>query len=135
VGAGADFFTVNAPPADVTHIICNPPYGQNRRGELAVRFIEHALELQVPQVAMLLRADFDSAVSRQHLFRHNPVYAGKLVLLHRVKWFVGPSSPSDNHAWFLYDQAHVGAPTIRYITRREAEDMILEQPAMLGGAL
>src|SRR5262249_49137964 len=80
----------------------NPPYGEGRRGEEAVRFIEHALELGVPRVAMLLRNDFDSAISRQHLFRHNPTFAGKLVLLNRIKWFDGPSSPSDNHAWFCW---------------------------------
>ena len=120
-GTTSDFFTVTAPPADITDIVCNPPYGESRRGELAVGFIEHALELPVARVAMLLRVDFDSAISRQHLFRDNPSFAGKIVLLNRIKWFAGPSSPSDNHAWFLWNRAHVGAPLIRYATRSEAE--------------
>lgn len=84
-------------------------------------FIEHALWLKVPRIAMLLRVDFDSALGRQPLFRFNPFFAGKVVLLNRIKWFQGPSSPSDNHALFLWDHQHKGPPTIQYITRAEAE--------------
>jgi hypothetical protein len=69
VGTGADFLTTSAPPPNVDSIVTNPPFG--KQGRLAEAFISHALEL-VPFVAMLLRVDFDSAKSRQHLFRHNP---------------------------------------------------------------
>jgi hypothetical protein len=121
VGTAQDFLTVRTPPPDTSHLICNPPYGVNRRGEEAVAFIEHALELRVPYVAMLLRVDFDSAVTRAHLFRHCSTFAGKVVLLGRIRWFEGPSSPSDNHSWFLWDREHAGPPLIRYASRREAE--------------
>ena len=120
VGTEHDFLTINEPPVGVDTVICNPPYGENRRGELAVAFIEHALALKVPRIAMLLRADFDSAVTRQHLFRNEPRFAFKLVLLNRIKWFDGPSSPSDNHAWFCWMQDNEDLPTIRYISREEA---------------
>ena len=121
VGTDEDFFTITMPPTDVDCIVCNPPYGERRRGELAVAFIEHALELKVSRIAMLLRNDFDSAITRQHLFRHNPQFAGKLILLNRIKWFDGSSSPSDNHAWFLFSRTHRGPPQIHYVTRREGE--------------
>jgi hypothetical protein len=117
----ADFLTITTAPTGTSDLITNPPYGENKRGELAVRFIEHALELKVPRVAMLLRNDFDSALTRQSLFRCNPNFAGKITLLNRIKWFEGPSSPSDNHAWFLWHRNHIGPPVIRYATRREAE--------------
>jgi hypothetical protein len=121
VGTSEDFFSIAAPPG-VTDIVTNPPYGQHRRGEEAERFIERALSFStIKRVAMLLRNDFDSAISRQHLFRNNSMFAGKIVLLNRIKWFPGPSSPSDNHAWFLWDWEHVGPPIIRYTTKREAE--------------
>jgi hypothetical protein len=68
---------------------------------------------------MLLRNDFDSATTRQHLFRNEPRFAFKLVLLNR-KWFEGPSSPSDNHSWFVWQHDNVDLPTIRYISRIEA---------------
>ena len=69
---------------------------------------------------MLLRNDFDSAITRQHLFRNEPRFAFKLVLLNRIKWFDGPSSPSDNHAWFCWLQDNEDLPTIRYISKEEA---------------
>jgi hypothetical protein len=121
IGTDDDFLARSEAPLHISHLLTNPPYGQSRRGEMAVRFIEHALELNIPHVAMLLRADFDSAIGRQHLFRDNPTFAGKVVLLNRIKWFVGASSPSDNHAWFLWRRGHRGAPSIQYVTRREAE--------------
>jgi predicted RNA methylase len=121
IGTDDDFLARAEAPLHISDLITNPPYGENRRGELAVRFIEHALELGVPRIAMLLRNDFDSAITRQHLFRNEPRFAGKIVLLNRIKWFVGPSSPSDNHSFFLWDRGHRGAPSIHYVTRHEAE--------------
>jgi hypothetical protein len=84
-GTEHHFLTINEPPSLTDAIITNPPYGENRRGEMAVAFIEHALRLKIPRVAMLLRNDFDSALSRQHLFRNEPRFAFKLVLLNRIK--------------------------------------------------
>ena len=121
VGTAEDFLTIAARPPEVSDIITNPPYGENRRGELAVRFIEHALKLPVPRIAMLLRNDFDSAFNRQHLFRWCPDFAGKVVLLNRIKWFEGPSWPSDNHAWFLWNRTNLGPAVIRYAARVETD--------------
>jgi hypothetical protein len=124
IGTSQEFFSVVAPPSGVDLLISNPPYGDDRRGSLAEQCIEHALDLEIPQVVLLLRNDFDSAVGRQHLFRHNPQFAAKLVLLTRIKWFEGPKSPSDNHSWFVWSQAHVGPPTIRYISKREVDSHV-----------
>jgi hypothetical protein len=123
VGSGSDFLSIAEPPmAGVTDIITNPPLGPNRRGEQAVSFIKHSLRLPVRRVAMLLPIDFDSAVSRQDLFRYCPAFAGKIVLLNRIRWIVGSiGSPSMNHCWCLWDHANVDAPTIRYVSRREVE--------------
>jgi hypothetical protein len=121
VGTTEDFLTVAAPPPEVDSVITNPPYGPNKRGELAVRFIEHALKLPVLRVAMLLRVDFDSAFNRQHIFRRCPDFAGKIILLNRIRWFEGPSGPSDNHSWFLWDRSHLGPPTIHYGARVEMD--------------
>ena len=97
-------------------IITNPPY------ELATEFCEHALRLMEPvngMVAMLLRTDFDHAKSRTHLFRDCPAFTKKVVLMKRICWFVEANgkpkaSPSFNHAWFIWDWKHEGAPTIAY---------------------
>ena len=81
IGTEHDFLTIDEPPFLTDAIITNPPYGENRRGELAIAFIAHALALKVPRIAMLLRDDFDCAITRQHLFRNEPRFAFKLVLL------------------------------------------------------
>jgi hypothetical protein len=111
-----DFLRHRAPPhSRVDAIVTNPPYGADRRGVLACAFIRHALSLEVRITAMLLRVDFDSAKTRVDLFRDNPTFAGKIVLLDRIKWFDGPSAPSDNHAWFVWDRAStVGRPWTAY---------------------
>jgi hypothetical protein len=129
VGTCNDFLAVSEPPTDVDAIICNPPYGERRRGEMAMAFIEHALVLPVARICMLLRSDFDSAITRQCVFRNCARFAGKLVLLNRIRWFEGSSSPSDNHAWYLWFVDHVGPPIIRYVTRAEAE-AAMKQPAI-----
>jgi hypothetical protein len=121
VVATTDDFLQHTRPPDrlVDAIVTNPPYGDDRRGALACRFIRHALGLRVNVVAMLLRVDFDSGKSRVDLFRDNPDFAGKVVLLDRIKWFEGPSSPSDNHAWFTWHRrGHLsGSPRLAYATR------------------
>ena len=68
-------------------------------------------------VAMLLPIDFDSAKTRVHLFGNCSAFAAKFVLLSRIRWFPGASSPSVNHAWFLWSRAHAGLPTIHYAAR------------------
>jgi hypothetical protein len=120
VGTAHDFLQIVEPPTGVDLLVTNPPYGECRRGELAVAFIEHALTFELPCIAMLLRVDFDSAITRQHLFRNEPRFAFKLVLLNRIKWFEGPNSPSDNHSWFVWRQDNEDAPTIRYVSKKEA---------------
>lgn len=95
-----------------TAIITNPPYA------LAREFCENAIEIVKPWdgfVAMLLRTDFDHAKTRQHLFGECPAFAKKVVLTKRIKWFEDSTgSPSFNHAWFIWDWQHKGAPTLAY---------------------
>jgi hypothetical protein len=109
-----DFFTIGVDGfgRHDSGIITNPPYAG------ATAFVEHALKLTHDDkgfVAMLLRTDFDHAKSRRHLFADHPAFAKKLVLTKRIQWFEdSKSSPSFNHAWFIWDWQHQGAPTIAY---------------------
>jgi len=92
-------------------IVTNPPY------VLAKEFIKHALYLteHVGMVAMLLRTDFDHAKTRANLFGNHPAFAKKVVLTKRIQWFEdSKGSPSFNHAWFIWDHRHQGAPTLAY---------------------
>jgi len=123
IGSSHDFLCVTEPPvAGVTDIITNPPYGPERRGELAIAFIRHALSLPIPRIAMLLPVDFDSAISRQDVFRFCPAFAGKIVLLNRIRWIAGSTgSPSMNHSWFCWDKTSIDAPALKYVSKREVE--------------
>ena len=115
-GLVADFLDFGEEPDGFEAIITNPPY------ELATEFCERALQLTERSggmVAMLLRTDFDHAKSRTHLFRDNPSFCKKLVLMRRIAWFVEANgkpkaSPSFNHAWYIWDWKHSGPPTIAY---------------------
>ncbi len=118
VRSGVDFLqTTELPDASIRGICTNPPYDR------AVEFCEHALRLTKPVggfVAMLLRVDFDSAKTRAHLFAGNAAWCKKIVLTKRIVWFVDPetgkpkASPSENHAFYLWNHKHFGAPTISY---------------------
>jgi len=120
INEGFDFLAQTHRPIEA--IITNPPYN------LATEFIEHALKIMEPNshheqspciVAMLLRTDFDHAKSRSHLFADCPAFAKKVVLTKRITWFepepgAKGKSPSFNHAWFIWDLKHKGAPTLAY---------------------
>lgn len=119
ISTGVDFLTVSdrcAREHGIAAIVTNPPY------DSATEFCAHALRLMEPVagvVAMLLRTDFDHAKSRSHLFRDCPAFAKKLVLTKRIVWFepepgAKGKSPSFNHAWFIWDWQHEGAPTLAY---------------------
>jgi hypothetical protein len=118
-GTTDDFLARSSAQPGVDAIVTNPPFGFG--GRLACRFIEHALEL-APIVATLARIDFDSGRTRVHLFRDNPTFAQKVVLLHRIVWFEreGPAGPSENHCWLIWDRRHRGPPTIAYAGNGEA---------------
>jgi hypothetical protein len=112
-----DFLTCITPPEPgIQAVISNPPYGAG--GRTAVAFIERALWLTPVAVIMLLKADFDSAKTRTHLFGDCPVFSGKIVPLDRITWFKRDDgireAPSENHAWFVWWKKHRGAPGIYY---------------------
>jgi hypothetical protein len=105
IESGDDFLSCPTVRSDA--IITNPPY------KLATEFIVRSMA-SAGFVAMLLRTDFDHAASRQHLFGHY-IFAKKVVLTKRIKWFEdSKGSPSFNHAWFIWDGHHQGAPTLAY---------------------
>jgi hypothetical protein len=110
VETGFDFMDCGRVRHDA--IITNPPY------VLAEEFITHALDLMQHNagfVAMLLRTDYDHARTRSHLFAGHRAFSKKVVLTKRIQWFEdSKGSPSFNHAWFIWDWTHEGAPTLAY---------------------
>src|SRR5262245_46470567 len=104
IGTVDDFLARREPPPGVRSLISNPPYGESRKGEKAVAFIRHTLALEIPIAAFLLPIDFDSAITRQDIFRFCPTFHGKIILLGRIVWFSHAGkreNPSSNHSWFV----------------------------------
>ncbi len=119
-------------PIGAQAIITNPPY---KRG-LTEKIIQHAIEKMRPcrgLVAMLLKVDFDSGISRPHLFKDCEAFAVKYEILGRVNWFPlqrdengkAKSGSTDNHAWFVWDWQTVGQePVVRYLIKPKGVDEI-----------
>ena len=122
----AQDFLVTDPMFPIISVITNPPYGKG--GRLAEAFIRRALDVTRPaagKVAMLLRVDFDSARTRRPLFGDHPAFAAKYVLTRRIRWAniqQQEASPTQNHAWFVWDWSHLsGPPSIKYLPIETAE--------------
>ncbi len=86
-------------------IITNPPYGKGNR--LAVKFARQALTFPTGLVCLLLTSKFDAGKTRVDLFRDNPKFAAKIVLLDRIAWF-GEKTGTEDHAWYIWDCSHSG---------------------------
>jgi hypothetical protein len=115
IKSGIDFF--DSADRSVSAVVTNPPYG--KQGKLAERFIERALDLTRARqgvVAMLLKVDFDSGLTRRRFFAECSAWAAKLVLLKRIEWFKSQNgmTPSDNHAWYIWSWQHDGPPRLAY---------------------
>jgi hypothetical protein len=123
-----DFLAMQYLPSrwGLTHVVKNPPFGE--RGETAVRFIEHALDLTEPAggtVTALLPSDFDHASTRRHIFDRHPAYAGQYKLLNRVRWTnleQKPAGPKTNCTWFHWDwsKSPAAEPWVGYLGRMPA---------------
>jgi hypothetical protein len=120
IESGEDFLQAAEMPAGCKTVVTNPPFN------LAQDFIECALRLTKPVegvVAMLLRADFDHAKTRRHLFGDCVAFRAKLALTKRIRWFADSiGSPSINHCWLIWDWRHVGPPTIAYAPSNQQEE-------------
>lgn len=81
-------------------IITNPPYGKRNRD--AVKFARLALERCNGLVALLLTAKFDFGKTRSDLFRDNPRFWTKIALVDRIQWFLGDTSGTEDHAWYVW---------------------------------
>lgn len=112
----ADFLMMSRQGDARINFCTNPPYGHN--GNLAVKFIKHALELTEAcdgKVVMLLPSDFDSGKTRVDLFDEHPAFVRKYTLTDRIYWTNLPpvDRSSSNHAWYVWDWCSVEDPAAR----------------------
>lgn len=90
---GVDFLTTNERRADA--LVTNPPFGT-----LASRFVDHALDLEIPYIAMLFNVNFWHAKVRNRMFnRRRP--SAILPLTWRLD-FTGSGRPYFNCIWTVW---------------------------------
>jgi hypothetical protein len=104
--------------------VTNPAWG--RRNRTAVAFVEKGLHRIAGGgfLALLLPADFDSAVTRLPLFQH-PFFAGRIILTDRPAWFKRTDgvreAPKENCCWYLWAPPVLRTPAppiVRYAVAR-----------------
>jgi hypothetical protein len=124
--APVDFLTTDVWPVGCAGIVTNPPYSDGK----AEAFLRRALDLALPRgamLALLLRHEFDCAVTRRTLFEI-PEFAAKITLLKRPRWIADTTeSPRFNYAWYVYQPDHRGGAVNLYVHPDQWET--LEQEA------
>ncbi len=112
--ARRDFLMERKAPDGCEAIVSNPPF------RLANEFVAHALDL-CPRVVMLLRLAFLESERRRKILENRGlarvhVFRNRLPTMHRDNW-QGPKAGSAMcFCWFCWDRAHVGRPTVDWIS-------------------
>lgn len=116
---GIDFLMEWEPRAP--NVVTNPPF------KLAVPFVRKARQLCSGKIAMLLKLQFLEGKERAVLFREHPL-ARVLVFSRRISFKSGSEHAAKIgggmmcFAWFVWDPAHAGKPTIDWIGHQPAYD-------------
>jgi hypothetical protein len=111
---GIDFLMEWQPLAP--SIVTNPPF------KLALEFARRACDLASDKVALLGRLAWLEGRARRKLFEITPlarvwIFSRRLPMMHR-DGYVGPRSTSTiAYAWFVWERAHVGLPSVGWLPR------------------
>lgn len=109
-GAQFDFLSYDLFTGDIA---TNPPFS------LAEDFVRHALALGANRIAMLLPYAFDAAKTRRDLFAVPfAPFKARYNITRRIRWEnleQKKAGPSQNHAWFVWDQHYEGTPKIGWL--------------------
>jgi hypothetical protein len=112
--ARRDFLMERKAPDGCAGVVMNPPF------KLAEEFIAHALDLS-PLVIALLRLAFLESERRSDILENRGlarihVFRKRLPMMHRAAWEGPKAGSAMAFAWFAWDRAHVGAPTIHRVS-------------------
>lgn len=96
------------------NIVTNPPF------KLANDFAERALCLTTGKVAFLMRLVWLEGQRRRAFFERTPlarvwVFSARLPRMHRHEYEGPKSTSSIAFAWFVWDHAHEGPPTLGWL--------------------
>lgn len=96
------------------NIVTNPPF------KLAAEFADRASELATGKVAFLCRLGWLEGGARRLMFARTEltrlwVFSRRLPMMHRHDYDGPKSSSAIAFAWFIWDHAHSGPPTIGWL--------------------
>jgi hypothetical protein len=124
VHGGIDFLSVDCDPnwPVFDNIITNPPF------KIAEKIIRKALSHRPAKVAMLLNIKFLSRVGRARNFFHFHPPSRVWVIGDRITMYPadydGPrGTTTETHAWFVWDDSHIGAPQIGWVVAGDHKDV------------
>lgn len=111
---GRDFLKEQRAPKDIETIVTNPPY------MWAEEFVAKALKL-CPRVIMLLRLAFLESERRCGILENCGLariyqFRKRLPMMHRHRWEGRKANSGMAFAWFVWERAHRGPPTVRRIS-------------------
>jgi hypothetical protein len=115
-GCGAeiiDFFDVSVPCAPV--LITNPPYKLINARDGKGRWLDHALGLGCPYVALFLNWDWPAAAGLSGLMARHPI--SRVYLCRWKVDFTGKGAPPQRNAWFIWDADWQGETALRFLDR------------------
>ena len=100
-------------------IVTNPPF------KMAEQFVRHSLDLGAEKVAMLLRLAWLEGAERKKLFDSTPLarvhVASRRINMARAGTDYGGGGGSMiAFAWFVWERAHSGPPTLGWFDWKEA---------------
>src|SRR6476646_2326982 len=92
----------------------------NNAPSIPSAFVQHALHL-CPRVVMLLRLAFLESERRRDILENRGlarvhVFRNRLPMMHRDQWQGPKASSATPFAWYCWDRAHTGLPTINRIS-------------------
>jgi len=113
--ARIDFLMTPLPQRPIEAIVTNPPF------KLAQQFVQHALDLGVPKVIMLLRLAFLESERRTNILEASGlvrvhVFRRRLPMMHRAGWEGRKANSGMAFAWFVWDRVEIGPTELHRIS-------------------
>lgn len=126
-GCGATITNFLETSVKVDNIVSNPPFG------IAERFVEHALELALEKVAMLLPANWvqgdrrsrwleTTKLRRVYFITPRPSMPPGSVIASGGK----PGNGTTDYAWFVWEAYYPGSPEICWLRRDTGNQQLLD---------
>lgn len=122
LGHGAKYDILATKELVAPNIVTNPPFN------IAGKIIDHLMELRPEKMALLLKATFWHAKSRQKLFEKYP--PSKILALTWRPDFLYQGRPTMEVAWFIWERGHNGDTVYKPVSK-PTEEIYIPAPSFV----